>query len=63
MAKTFAPKESQEPGESKVMSQRMGLAPPVSRPTNAVRLKHRAVPMPMPGAHAALLRRLFTGGK
>lgn len=44
---------------TKILSAKLGLTPTVSKPTKAVQLKHRAVPLPMPGSHAALLRRLF----
>jgi hypothetical protein len=47
---------------TKLLSAKLGLTPTVSKPTNAIRLKHRAVPMPAPGSHAALLRKLY-GGK
>lgn len=47
---------------TKFLSAKLGLTPTISRPSKAIVLKHRAVPLPMPGSHAALLRKLY-GGK
>jgi hypothetical protein len=44
-------------GSTNTLSAKLGLAPKVSRPSDAVQL--RGAPLPMPGSHAALRRRLF----
>lgn len=46
-------------GATKILSAKLG-KPTISKPTQAIHLS-KAAPLPMPGSHAALLRRLFGG--
>lgn len=45
-------------GAAKILSAKLGVTPKISKPTRAIHLR-KAAPLPMPGSHAALRRRLF----
>ncbi len=50
------------PLSTKILTEKLtGLSPKIGKPTRAIHV-HKAAPLPMPGSHKALVRRLF-GGK
>jgi hypothetical protein len=50
-------------GSTSVLSEKLGLAPKVGKPSKAVQLRHRGAKLPKPGSHASLLQRLYAAGK